>query len=277
MIIARRCLKNWVAVLLFLRHTSQVELTYGSINLHFRDGTAIEKVNDAHLALSLLRYYHYSKLFGSYSLGDLLILRSVGEEIAKRLASNFTVNEIEKGSAGGAFSLKEVLLFTLIRKYRPDVIVETGVAQGVSSYTILAALNANTKGRLISIDLPNRNPAGYKYADETIDDLVYIPEGLAPGWLVPEHLRNRWILELGKSEEILPTIRSNVDIFFHDSEHSYKNMTFEFEWARTHLSSGGLLVSDDISWNSSFDDFLREHSDMKPLLIDKSLGVAIKS
>lgn len=233
-------------------------------------------MDDAHVALALLRYYHYSRFLSAYSEADLQTLKKIFEDVDLKIANNFTSKEIEKCSTGGCVGTKEVILFALIRKYRPDVIVETGVAQGVSSYTILSALNANSKGRLISIDLPNRNPAGYKYEDRT-NDPVYIPQELMVGWLVPEHLRHRWTLKLGKSEEILPTIDLSIDVFFHDSEHSYKNMTFEFDWAHPHLSNGGLLISDDIGWNSSFDDFLKRHSDMKQLLKDVSIGVAVKS
>jgi predicted O-methyltransferase YrrM len=51
-----------------------------------------------------------------------------------------------------------------------------------------------------------------------------------------------------------------IDFFIHDSEHSYECMTFEYQQAWKYLKPGGLLVSDDISWNASFDDFSGLHS-----------------
>jgi cephalosporin hydroxylase len=43
-------------------------------------------------------------------------------------------------------------------------------------------------------------------------------------------------------------------LFFHDSDHSYENMTFEFAWAWDHLKVD-FLVSDDVSGNSAFSEF----------------------
>ena len=273
---ARKSLENWMSVSFFLRHASSIGKKYGEINLHFRDGTDIDAVNDPHLALALLGYYYYSNLLDSCSYRDMLLLKSVGEDISKKMAMNFKTKDIEKGSTGGTFSFKEGILFALIRKYRPDAIIETGVAQGVSSYTILSALDANSKGELTSIDLPNRNPTHYNYYDGTVDR-VFTPQELTPGWLIPDRLKTRWTLRLGKSEEILPMVDKTIEMFLHDSEHSYKNMTFEFDWAYLHLTNGGLLTSDDISWNMAFDDFIKKHSDMKRLLDDKQFGVAIKN
>ena len=44
------------------------------------------------------------------------------------------------------------LLYFLVKFSRPDVVVETGVANGFSSSYILLALDSLNKGRLISID-----------------------------------------------------------------------------------------------------------------------------
>jgi hypothetical protein len=100
--------------------------------------------------------------------------------------------------------------------------------------------------------------------------LVYTPSGLEPGWLVPKELHSLWELKLGRSSEVLPTIDSKVDIFYHDSEHSYENMTFEYEWAYSHLKEGGILASDDVTWNEAFSDFARKHGDMRPIF-DQSI------
>ncbi|WP_075056509.1 hypothetical protein [Thermogymnomonas acidicola] len=47
-------------------------------------------------------------------------------------------------SAGGRFGVKEAFLYMLVRKYRPNRLIETGVAQGgVSSSVILKAITVN--------------------------------------------------------------------------------------------------------------------------------------
>ena len=79
----------------------------------------------------------------------------------------------------------------------------------------------------------------------------------------PEALRARHILLLGTSRDTLPSLLADVDhvdIFFHDSDHSYANMTWEFETAWPKVGPDGLLVSDDVLANTAFFDFCRKAS-----------------
>ena len=50
-----------------------------------------------------------------------------------------------------------------------------------------------------------------------------------------------------------------IDIFLHDSEHSYQNMLWEFQTAWTYLKAGGLLLSHNIDTNDTFSDFRKGH------------------
>jgi predicted O-methyltransferase YrrM len=141
------------------------------------------------------------------------------------------------------------ILYVICRVLRPRIVVETGVASGVSSTYILHALDRNKLGTLYSVDFPTST------------------DGLASGWLVPDRLRNRWHLTLGKSSEKLPVLldeNPEVDVFLHDSDHSYENMMFEFKTVWPHIREGGLLLSDDTHMNRSFFDFARE-VDRKPI------------
>lgn len=141
------------------------------------------------------------------------------------------------------------LLYTLIRARQPEVVVETGVAAGISSAFILKALHDNGKGKLYSIDLPEYDPA-----------LVNLPTNKPerPGWIIPERFRQRWHFIPGKSEEQLPLLLKKlgkIDLFFHDSLHTYDHMTFEYSTVWPYLKEGGLLLSDNINWNKAFPDF----------------------
>lgn len=145
------------------------------------------------------------------------------------------------------------------------------MAQGISSYFFLKALDLNGTGKLISIDYPNRDPEGYRYEGKV--DHVYVPRELPPGWLVPDSLRVRWDLRLGKSSEVLPTLDMEIQLFQHDSEHSYQNMMFEYEWALQHVEKGGVISSDDINWNSAFQEFLGRHrAELRPLIQHPNTG-----
>ncbi|MGD0177538.1 MAG: class I SAM-dependent methyltransferase [Candidatus Bathyarchaeia archaeon] len=60
---------------------------------------------------------------------------------------------------------------------------------------------------------------------------------------------------------ILPKVLSEigeVDIFIHDSEHTYNNMMFEYPTAWHTVRAGGVLLSHDVGWNSAFSDFAHQ-------------------
>lgn len=140
-------------------------------------------------------------------------------------------------------------IYCAIRYNKPDIVVETGISHGYSSWIILNALRMNKKGTLYSIDLPNK---------DTCDNYNIGSLKKETGWLVPNDLRSNWEISLGDAKEILPELLSkltSIDIFFHDSEHSYEHMTFEYNLAFKYLKNKGLLISDDIHKNSAFKDF----------------------
>ena len=53
-------------------------------------------------------------------------------------------------------------------------------------------------------------------------------------------------------------IPCSIDIFFHDSLHTFEHMYFEYKTAWPHLSEAGILLSDDIYWSSAFHRFASE-------------------
>jgi predicted O-methyltransferase YrrM len=153
-------------------------------------------------------------------------------------------------------------MYAVLRAHRPDVVVETGVCNGFSTAFVLAALERNGHGRLHSVDLPeyaNVDTEGV-FWDEKVGEVV--PEGREPGWAIPRSLRHRWELSLGPSQELLPQVLDRagaLDVFIHDSEHSYECMTFEMHAAWPRLREGGLMIVDDWVMNEATRDFARAH------------------
>ena len=135
-------------------------------------------------------------------------------------------------------------LYIITRILKPEIVIETGVFEGHSSLSILLALEENNKGYLYSIDLLSPK----------------LPPGKEPGWVVTGHLKKRWDLRLGLSSDLLSSLLEEVkevDIFLHDSEHSYKNMYWEYKTAYSFVRKGGLLLSHDVSQNSAFRNFAK--------------------
>lgn len=144
------------------------------------------------------------------------------------------------------YAKKVLIQYIAVRAFQPEIIVETGVANGVSSAYLLLALQKNAGGRLFSIDL---------------GDPSYLPQGKPPGWIVPDWLKERWVLLIGDSRQLLPNLLpelGTIDIFIHDSLHTYDQMLWEYRTAFPFIRPGGLLFSDDAAWNPAFQQFSEE-------------------
>jgi len=168
-------------------------------------------------------------------------------------------------------SSKSQILYFIVRKTKPNVVVETGVAAGESTGFLLQALSDNKKGTLHSIDLPFQ---WYVYGEQDELHLDSLPPGKMPGYLVPEKLKNRWNLILGDTYKKLPRLLSSlkkVDIFLHDSEHTDKTMLFEYKQAWPKIKKAGYLLSDDIDFTDAFQTFSKSKS--KDFIDFKKLGI----
>jgi Methyltransferase domain len=142
-----------------------------------------------------------------------------------------------------------VVLYGLVRALRPEHVVETGVATGVSTSFIAAALVENGAGRLYSIDLPPRADTDRRHADGSSSPAQ------GPGWGIPAEIRSAI---RGRHELILEDVRTalpsllarlpRVDLFLHDDLHTPDHMLWEYRLVWPHLRTGGVLASDDINF-----------------------------
>lgn len=132
--------------------------------------------------------------------------------------------------------------------------IETGVAQGISSRVALEVLAENDCGHLWSIDLPH--PLNHKLHGQT-------------GAAVTDSCRSRWTYIEGESEKMLPPLVKqvgNVELFIHDSLHTAKNTLFEMEQAASIMPPGGVMLVDDIRGHGGFSTFARRHPEFKTML-----------
>lgn len=132
-------------------------------------------------------------------------------------------------------------MYVTTRAVRPRIVVETGVAHGSSSAFVLAGLEANETGSLISIELSN---------DPSV------------GGMIPKELRGRWSLQRGNSLKVLPDVLAEhgpIDMFIHDSLHRCRHVTSELELVWPHLAPGGVMCVHNILANNAFPRFLKRH------------------
>jgi hypothetical protein len=153
-----------------------------------------------------------------------------------------------------------LLIYYFIRTLKPKVIVETGVANGDSTYYILKALDKNNSGVLHSFDVSTN-----------------------VGVLINNDERNRWFFHIvkgNKRESFTSQMRQigEIDFFIHDSKHEYPWQFMEYQTAFAQLSGHGFLCSDDIDTCYAFLDFSRIHQTSPLFLIDyrKIFGIIRK-
>jgi len=155
------------------------------------------------------------------------------------------------------------LCYALCRALRPAAVLETGVAYGVSSSFLTQALALNGGGQLHSVD---REPVR-----ANLDGYI--------GALVPEQLRSRWTLHRGTSRRLLPGLLPQLDglaLFIHDSQHTYRNVSWELRTVTPHLVLPAAIVVDDVAGNRAFQDWV-EHSRpaYSAVVAEDPVGVAV--
>ena len=153
-----------------------------------------------------------------------------------------------------------ILLHSLIKAKNSKLIIETGVANGITTNAIMKALEESGEGgELHSFDvLPETNKA-------------YLGNG-------------NWNFHLLKGKNTHNQIKSvvsslpKVDVWVHDSNHGYRWQKFEYLLALSVLSKNGILISDDIDASSAWGELAKSHFRKSYVIFDsrKFIGIAIK-
>jgi hypothetical protein len=141
----------------------------------------------------------------------------------------------------------QLVLGTAILILKPETVVETGTANGVSATSIAKALESLDKGHLWTVDvLPN------------------------VGRQIPQNLRSRITFvqtngSAGETRQKLQNVRKHNDpsIFLHDSDHSYSGQYSDYETAE--VLGFPFIFSDDIDSSLAFIHFNIQN---KVVLID---------
>jgi predicted O-methyltransferase YrrM len=164
---------------------------------------------------------------------------------------------------GGAGNLE--LLYYAAEHCQAKRVLETGVAYGWSSFSILQSL-AKRDGKLASTDMP--------YAQLNNDEWV--------GTVVPDALRKHWTLVRQADKQGLPkaleALGGQLDMCHYDSDKSYQGRMWAYPILWNKLRKGGLFISDDIQDNEGFRHWVEKLG--KPFIIvefdGKYIGVVEK-
>jgi predicted O-methyltransferase YrrM len=164
---------------------------------------------------------------------------------------------------GGAANLE--LLYHLTRRLEAHRVVETGVAYGWSSLTILLAQESIGGGTLVSTDMP--------YPRMNNEEHV--------GCVVPARIRTSWTLVRRPDRPALPRALARVgeiDLVHYDSDKTYAGQSWAFREIWAALRPGGVLIADDIDCQTAFRDFSSRLA-LRPIVVEgqgKLIGVIQK-
>lgn len=153
-----------------------------------------------------------------------------------------------------------LLLYTLVRRSKPQLVLEIGVADGRATQVILSALDANGSGRLVSADI--KSDVGGAAAGH-------------PRWTLRVHSTK--VSSSRQVRELVEQVGS-PDLFFHDGSHTYYDQYQECLVAWRAMRSGSLLVSDDVDQSFAFLDLARAAGCKPVVLTDrrKATGVLVR-
>lgn len=150
-----------------------------------------------------------------------------------------------------------IVLNYLIRSQKPALYIETGTQHGLSAGLVAWTVEQEKLDtRVITFDVIEQ-PLLYKSEIVRYEILQF-----------PSRVRFR-----------LKNLEKSVtnSIFFHDSDHSYENMMFEFDWMWNKMKVK-TLISDDIDGNSAFFDFcLKNGLTGHRIIVDKGPALGIIS
>ncbi len=179
---------------------------------------------------------------------------SLLQEIERRRAET-GLSYPESFGSGGELSFA---LYSLLRLRRPQRVLETGVADGVSTFFLLNAVAKNGSGSIHSVEVDGNC-----------------------GSLLSDGERDAWNLHIipAKRPRAFADVVARItpDLFFHDSNHLYYWAHFEYETIRGQLGERCLITSDDVDKSFAFLDFCSTESLTPAFLLDrwKLFGIAL--
>ncbi|MEO5650312.1 MAG: class I SAM-dependent methyltransferase [Ginsengibacter sp.] len=198
------------------------------------------------------------KLTDTDTLVELLSLFPDEIKKAEQIAAAVPV---KMGGSGAT-----TFIYYLVKKSNAKKIIETGVAYGWSSLSILLAIKDDKEAKLISNDMP--------YVSMNNEDYV--------GCIIPENLKDKWELQRLPDVNGIPLalkkLNNTIDFCHYDSDKSYTGRMWATPLLWNALTKNCFLVADDINDNLAFKHFC-ESVNRTPVIIEHSgkyVGVIIK-
>ena len=165
------------------------------------------------------------------------IFNEISSELNSFINNGLIIKKSIIGTNASTTRLK--VLAYLIKYIKFDLMIESGTQHGISALFIEKLVDSSDF-LIYSIDVKNNViPVG-------LNNVKYI--------ILDSPVRESF----KKNTSQLVNTNQQL-IYFHDSDHSYENMAFEFNWAWNELNVK-CLVSDDVSENGAFSNFVKQNN-----------------
>ena len=219
-------LTHWIPVM-----TSQLKWSFKTIEY-----TNFSYALDEH---QIKRMAHFVSSTFKVPLGEVLGFFDEldnDNEFKNELWTNFKKSRV-KGVTNSNFAFgRRYAWYAIVRILQPTVVIETGTDKGLGSAILSQALRKNGSGELYTIDTNPESGALIKS--------VYFQSNI--------HVIH------GYSSEFLQSFSKKIDFFIHDSDHSYKNESLEYELISGKLSDKGLVASDNSGLSNALDSWTED-------------------
>lgn len=178
-------------------------------------------------------------------------LREEFGECRSELAERYSRRSLAYPVKWGLEESSSLLLYGITRLLKPQTVLEAGVGNGHSTFLLLKALEVNGKGHLHSVDV-NQDVGGLLDTE-----------------------RANWSLSVLDAKDPRRSFASLVDelppldLFLHDSDHSYRWQQWELSRITPKLTSRGVVVFDDADSSWAFLDHCGNSGARPILLLDR--------
>jgi predicted O-methyltransferase YrrM len=174
-----------------------------------------------------------------------------GDEMYQGRATTTTVGEVTRVSSKSY--LWTLLLFKLVRKFKPSVCLELGTSVGISASYQAAALKLNQAGKIVTLEGAESlaTLARQNFQRLALNNVVTI---------------------IGRFQETLEDVLYKykpIDFVFIDGHHDEQATLTYFENIYPSLSDGAVLIFDDISWSEGM------KRAWSTIIADERIGISV--